>query len=98
MAVKKQKPKAAKPAKKPMAKTAPKPKAVKKAPPPAAKKPFGKPFVAAAKVPTNREQAMRSAAKVAEALATEVKAPLTAEAPKRDLTPIDPKDAARAIK
>jgi hypothetical protein len=47
-------------------------------------------------VPTTREQAMKQAAKASEALAIK-KAPITAEPPvKRD--PIDPKDAARAIK
>jgi hypothetical protein len=48
----------------------------------------------AAKVPVTREQAMHSAAKVAEQLAIK-KSPITAEA-KRD--PVDPKDAARAIR
>jgi hypothetical protein len=49
---------------------------------------------AMAKVPVTREQAMHSAAKVAQQLAIK-KSPITAE-PKRE--PVDPKDAARAIR
>ncbi|MBI3419497.1 MAG: nuclear transport factor 2 family protein [Proteobacteria bacterium] len=74
----------------------PKAKALKKPLPVAAKKPvLVKPGFFKPMVPANREQAMRSAAKVAEALAIK-KTPITAEAVKRE--PIDPKDAARAIR
>jgi hypothetical protein len=110
MAALKKKAKAAAPVKK---KAAPAPKAAPKAvAKPAAKKPVGKPFtkvvpakpVAAAKpavkLPVNKEkeEALRSAAKVAEALATKVNKPISADAPKKELKPIDPKEAARAIK
>jgi len=103
MALKKQKPKVqAKAAKKPMPKPAAKkpqlklvPKMAK--PAPAKVVPAPAPKMQANKgVPTTREQAMKQAAKASEALAIK-KAPITAEPPvKRE--PVDPKDAARAIK
>lgn len=99
--------KAALPAKKPVKAAAP---AKKPAPPvkaaakPVAKPPVkvaAKPAAPAVKLPVNKEkeEALRSAAKVAQALATKVDKPITAEAaPKKELKPVDPKEAARAIK
>ncbi len=112
MAVKKKKPKPAARAAKPVKKTVPaspqkavgKPQAagkqaatkpvaakVKSAPVKASPAPVARPSA-----PASREEAMRSAAKVAQALAGK-KASIT-EQPKKDLKPVDPKDAARAIR
>lgn len=52
-------------------------------------------------IPVNKEkeEALREAAKIAEALATKVNKPLTSsDSKKKDLKPVDPKEAARAIK
>lgn len=52
-------------------------------------------------IPVNKEkeEALREAAKIAEALATKVNKPLTAsDAKKKDMKPVDPQEAARAIK
>ncbi len=94
---KKPAPKAAakKPAAKPVAK-----KVVAKAPakPVAKMAPAPKAMPPRFAVNKEKEEALRSAAKVAEQLATKVNKPISAEAPKKDLKPIDPKEAARAIK
>lgn len=85
----------AQPAKTPPAKIPPKAKVVAKPAPVVAKPPM-RPIIPVNK---EKEEALREAAKIAEALATKVNKPLTAsEAKKKDLKPVDPKEAARAIK
>ena len=51
-------------------------------------------------LPVNKEKenALREAAKIAESLSTKVDKPITSIERKKDLTPIDPKEAAKAIK
>lgn len=87
---------AAKPAAKVVAK--PQPKAVAKPVP--ASKPALPPRPQGFKLPVNKEkeEALRSAAKVAQALATKVDKPISADAAKKDLKPVDPKEAARAMR
>jgi hypothetical protein len=96
--------KSSKAAKKPAKKPVPAKKAAaKKIPPkPAAARPTAKtafapprPFI---RVNKEKEAALREAAKIAEALATKVKEPLTSTLDKKPLKPVDPKEAARAIK
>jgi hypothetical protein len=89
---------AGKAAPKAVAKPAVKPpvKAVAKAAPKAAVAPPRPAF----RMPVNKEkeEALKAASKVAKALATKVDKPISAESPKKDLKPIDPKEAARAIR
>lgn len=91
---------AVKPVAKPQAKLAPKAPAKVAAPAKAAAKPSLPPRPQGFKLPVNKEkeEALRSAAKVAQALATKVDKPISADAAKKDLKPVDPKEAARAMR